>query len=116
MSIRLLFDENISPNLVELLADLYPGSQHVQETGLSSIADFQIWEFAKENGLVIVTKDKDFREFSLDMGSPPKLIWIGLGNCATHRIEQALRKDAIRISDFAESERASLLIIGKPHD
>ena len=68
---------------------------------------------AKDNGLVIVTKDKDFREFSLDMGFPPKLIWIGMGNCATRLIEQALRNEAVRVSDFVGSERASLLIIGK---
>ncbi len=69
MSVRLLFDENIAPSLVEALDDLYPGSRHVEQAGLTSASDFQIWEFAKDNGFIIVTKDKDFREFSLDIGA-----------------------------------------------
>jgi predicted nuclease of predicted toxin-antitoxin system len=111
VSIRLLFDENTAPKLVSALEDLFPGSQHVVEAGLASLADIQIWEFAKENNFIVVTKDRDFREFSLDMGAPPKLIWIGIGNCSTRHIEELLRDNAIRISTFAESEQASLLVI-----
>jgi predicted nuclease of predicted toxin-antitoxin system len=111
VSIRLLLDENIAPKLVGALDDLYPGSQHVTDVGLTAATDLRIWDFAKENGYIVVTKDKDFREFSLDMGAPPKLIWIGMGNCSTREIERALRDYAIRISTFAESEQTSLLII-----
>jgi predicted nuclease of predicted toxin-antitoxin system len=70
----------------------------------------ELWEFARENRLIVVTKDKDFREFSLSMGAPPKLIWIGLGNCSKREIEQVLRKQAVRISEFEQSDKTTLFI------
>jgi predicted nuclease of predicted toxin-antitoxin system len=72
-----------------------------------------IWEFARTHQFAIVTKDRDFREFSLDLGSPPKLIWIGLGNCSTKHIEHVLRREATRIVDFIAKTGSSALIIGR---
>jgi predicted nuclease of predicted toxin-antitoxin system len=43
---KLLFDQNLSPKLVSRLADLFPGSSHVQSEGLDSANDDQIWEHA----------------------------------------------------------------------
>ena len=58
---KLLFDENLSPRLVEALADIYPGSSHVHTCGLGSAADEAIWEYAKDHSFTIVSKDSDFQ-------------------------------------------------------
>ena len=42
--------------------------------------DLAIWNYAKEQGFVIVTKDSDFHELSLVFGNPPKVIWLKCGN------------------------------------
>ena len=76
MIVRLLFDENVSPRLVRALVDLYPESLHVSDAGLDSAGEQRSWKFARNEGYIIVTKDQDFREFSLDLGAPPKLIWV----------------------------------------
>jgi predicted nuclease of predicted toxin-antitoxin system len=34
--VKLLFDENLSPRLVERLVDVYPESKHVSGVGLTS--------------------------------------------------------------------------------
>jgi predicted nuclease of predicted toxin-antitoxin system len=52
--VRLLFDQNLSRRLVQLLADLYPDSQHVVDVHLDAADDRAVWEFAKEHGLTIV--------------------------------------------------------------
>ena len=39
---KLLFDQNLSPRLVHLLADLYPGSTHVRDVGLGEADDVTI--------------------------------------------------------------------------
>lgn len=67
---KLLFDENLSPALVRLLADDYPQSVHVHEAGLGSATDQAVWKHARDNGFVIVSKDSDFVELSVLRGAP----------------------------------------------
>ncbi|MCH8310936.1 MAG: DUF5615 family PIN-like protein, partial [Chloroflexi bacterium] len=62
---RLLLDQNLSPRLKELLADLFPGSIHVRDVGLESATDDVVWSYAGQQGLTIVSKDSDFRQHSL---------------------------------------------------
>jgi len=72
--LKLLFDENLSPRLVVLLADVYRDSVHVHQCGLGGADDSAIWEYAKINGFSIVSKDSDFQERTILIGSPPKVI------------------------------------------
>lgn len=80
---KLLFDQNISYRLVRLLADVYPDCGHVRDFGLNASSDTVIWEYAKNNGYIIVSKDSDFHQRSFVFGYPPKVIWIRRGNCST---------------------------------
>ena len=61
----LLFDQNISPRLVDRLADIYPGSAHVSTLGMGNAMDIEIWQYAHDNGYMIVTKDADFSEMGV---------------------------------------------------
>ena len=38
--------------------------------------DTQLWEYAKENQMTILTKDTDFFDRLVMKGAPPKVIWI----------------------------------------
>jgi predicted nuclease of predicted toxin-antitoxin system len=58
---KLLFDQNLSPRLPGLLADLYPDSAHIRELGMRDSTDTEIWEYAKANGFAIVSKDSTFK-------------------------------------------------------
>jgi predicted nuclease of predicted toxin-antitoxin system len=88
--LKLLFDENLSPRLVDSLSDLYPDSSHVHEWGLDGAADEAVGEYAKVQGLII-SKDSDFEARSVFFGAPPKFIWIRSRNCATDQVEKPLR-------------------------
>jgi predicted nuclease of predicted toxin-antitoxin system len=88
---KLLLDQNLSPRLVSALADLYPGSAHLQDVGLDRASDVEVWTYALKNSYVVVSKDSDFNERAMLYGSPPKVIWIRRGNCNTQQIEQILR-------------------------
>ena len=83
---KLLFDQNISYKLVNRLADIYPGSKHVRQVGLGESDDLAVWDYAKGNDFVIVSKDEDFHQRSFLYGSPPKVVWLRLGNCTTQDI------------------------------
>jgi len=73
--VKLLFDQNLSHKLVSRLADIFPDSSHVREVGLKAAEDLVIWEYARNN-LMIVSKDSDFHQRSFLYGFPPKVIWV----------------------------------------
>ena len=83
---KLLLDENLSDRITPRIADLYPDSEHVKPLGLTNTDDAIIWEYAKANNFVIVSKDSDFHQRSLLYGHPPKFIYLRVGNCSTSRI------------------------------
>ncbi len=107
---KLLFDQNLSPELVETLADLHPGSEHVQGHGLGTAVDRDVWAYAKLHGFLVVSKDADFYERSARLGAPPKVIWIRLGNCTTAAVEMLLRNSEQALVRFAESEESCLML------
>ena len=108
---RLLFDENLSPRLSEALRDLYPESVHVRDVGLASSTDAEVWRYALEHGLAIVSKDADFRQRSFSFGHPPKVVWIQRGNCSTAEILELLRERQPSLLAFAEDEDGALLAL-----
>jgi predicted nuclease of predicted toxin-antitoxin system len=109
--LKLLFDEQLSPRLVRLLADVYPASSHVHDLGFGGGSDTEIWRFAAKNGWTIVTKDSDFQERSLLLGAPPKVLWLRIGNCATPSVAALLREHYISIHHFHEQPDSALLAL-----
>jgi predicted nuclease of predicted toxin-antitoxin system len=108
---RLLFDQNLSFKLCQIVADLFPQSSHVRSHGLSEVADRALWEFAKANGFAIVTQDADFAELAALLGSPPKVIWLRTGNQMTVVIADLLRRHAETIQAFESDDGAACLEI-----
>ena len=108
---KLLFDQNLSPKLVNRLADLFPDSAHVQSAGLDCADDDQLWEYAKLNGFAIVSKDEDLNNLSVLRGSPPKVIWLQLGNCTTAQVEAVFRARFADIEAFDKDPSAGTLAL-----
>ncbi len=108
---KLLFDENLSPELPRMLAADYPGSAHICEVGLHGVGDGQIWDYARAQGLAIVSKDTDFRERSFVEGFPPKVIWLDVGNAGTKMIAGLLRRDRHRVEAFEKQGESSFLVL-----
>lgn len=108
---KLLFDENLSPRLAMRLANLFPDSKHVREIGLQAADDPLVWEYARLNGFLIVSKDADMHDLSLLFGNPPKVIWLRLGNCSTAQAESLLRREFEAIRAFYLDDTVSLLAL-----
>jgi len=109
--VKLLFDENLSPKLPRLLADLFPDSLHVRDVDMKATDDPIVWDYAKDNDCIIVSKDADMHDLSLVFGNPPKVVWLRLGNCSTRQVENLLRQDFDVIKLFYEDEYVSLLAL-----
>ncbi len=108
---KLLFDENLSPKLPHLLTDIFPNSLHVRDVGMKATIDPIVWDYAKDNDQIIVSKDVDMHDLSLVFGNPPEVIWLRLGNCSTLQIENTLRRNFDTIKLFYEDEDLSLLAL-----
>lgn len=108
---KLLFDENLSPKLARLLADLFPDSVHVRDVGLKAADDSVVWKYAQDNSMIICSKDSDLHQRSFLLGFPPKVVWVRLGNCSTSDVEVLLRKHSASIEVFANDDYASFLIL-----
>jgi predicted nuclease of predicted toxin-antitoxin system len=109
--VNLLFDQNLSPRLVQHLADLYPDSNHVYNLGIEKARDHELREYARREEFVIVTKDSDFSDLCILLGFPPKVIWIRRGNCSTSDIEAILRDHKADIEALGRDEFMGILTL-----
>ena len=108
---KLLFDENLSPKLVTLLANQFSSSSHIELLEMRGAADRDIWHYAKDQDFIIVSKDNDFRQQAFLLGPPPKVVWLAVGNAGTQTIAMLLRKNVQRIEAFVARPDEGLLIL-----
>ena len=108
---KLFFDENLSPALVERLSQQYPGSSHVRGAQLVGRSDHRIWNYCKKHGFIIVSKDTDFHERSFTEGAPPKIIWLDVGTAGTNEIANLPSQSHQKVTRFGSQPDTSLLIL-----
>jgi predicted nuclease of predicted toxin-antitoxin system len=110
---RLLFNQNLSPRLVESLSDVYPGSSHVSLVGLDRASDAEVFNYALDNGYALVSKDVDFVELAQARSPSPKVVWLRLGNCTTSEIEDTLRARQEAVAALESDPVARVLALGQ---
>ena len=112
---KLLLDENLSRRIVPFLQTAFPDSTQIALLGLEGASDSEIWQYAKDNGFVIVSRDSDFQERALVAGHPPQVIWLKIPNHSKtvvlnilleHRaeIEQALMQDNLACVELSHRD------------
>ena len=111
---KLLLDENLSPKLVGYLANVFPNSSHVELLEIRGRTDTEIWNLAKQDSYVLVSKDDDFRQRSFVYGTPPKVIWLSVGNAGTSAIHQLLLASVAHTEAFVADPEESLLVLNLP--
>ncbi len=108
---KLLLDFNLSPRLIPLLVELFPGSTHLKLLGFDGETDDEsIWRYARENEFALLTSDADFLRIAQRLGDPPKLIRLERMNYRTRFAAELLRRNAIIIAEFGRSEEPVLVL------
>ena len=77
---KLIIDENLSRFLLSTIGTVFPESTHVAYQDRLNVFDLEIWDFAKQKGYCILTKDWDYKFTSMMYGCPPKVIHLNCGN------------------------------------
>jgi predicted nuclease of predicted toxin-antitoxin system len=100
---KLLFDESLSPKLVDLLHDLFPESESALRNGLAGVGDFRILKYALTGNFILVSTDSDFEGL---MSRIPGTSVVILRSCnyPTEVAAEVLRRNAIRIAELPGSQ------------
>jgi predicted nuclease of predicted toxin-antitoxin system len=56
------------------------------EIGLGAAIDSDIWQYARDSGRIVISKDEDFVHLANRQPPTGRVIWVRLGNCRTARL------------------------------
>jgi predicted nuclease of predicted toxin-antitoxin system len=110
---KLLLDANLSWRLVAILQEQFGECVHVDDISELEFParDSKIWQYAKDNGYAIVTRDNDFFDLIALRGFPPKIIWLRSGNCSLKYTVDLLLRSKQAIQNLFDSKETGLLEI-----
>ena len=109
---KLLFDESLSPKLVEILRDLLPESESALRNGLAGAGDMKILEFAAAHDFILVTTDSDFERL-LPLIPSGRVVVLRSCDYPTTVSAEVIRRNAILIAELQHS-REPLIILERP--
>jgi len=110
---KILLDANISWKLVKTLKNDFGECTHVDLAGLQIPAkDKDIWDYALENGYIIITKDDDFLNLLETKGFPPKVVLLRTGNNRSGAVASLLIDSKSKIEDLEKNNYGLLEIYG----
>ena len=106
---NLLFDQNISPKILNILPAEFFNCQQVRFVGLEDSSDYEIFQFARKNDFAVVTFDSDFVDLNAMRGTPPKIVYLNTGNLTTKNISELLMNNILRINYYLNSNSDNIL-------
>ncbi|HLG88443.1 MAG TPA: DUF5615 family PIN-like protein [Alphaproteobacteria bacterium] len=83
---KFLVDAQLPPALARAISDAGHEARHVADVDLLMAADEHIWSFAREDGVVLITKDEDFAERWSQGDRNVPIVWIRIGNSSRHTL------------------------------
>lgn len=86
-------DAQLSPKLAKWIENEFElRCTPIRELNLLKASDEEIFDAARKTNVVVMTKDKDFKELVLRNGAPPQILWVTLGNTSTSALKASLGK------------------------
>ncbi len=87
-------DAQLSPYLAPWLSSEFDvEAKPVRELGLRDAGDREIFLAAREADAVMLTKDSDFVLLLEQLGPPPRILWLTVGNTSNARLREVLSKN-----------------------
>ena len=103
----LWIDAHLSPAIVTWINQNFDITAiALRDLGLRDAEDPEIFEAAKAQMVIFMTKDSDFVDLVNRLNSPPKIIWLTCGNTSNDRLKTILQAnllDAIAFLNTGEN-------------
>ena len=100
-------DAQLPPQICAWLEDTYDiRALPVRDVGLRDAGDREIYNRAASEDVIVMSKDRDFIDLSMEFGAPPYIIWLTFGNTSNARLREILSttlEDALRMIENGES-------------
>lgn len=91
-------DAQIAPGIDSWLTGKHGVSARaLRDLGLRHAKDRDIFLAARRADVTVMTKDLDFLRLLEELGPPPRVVWLTLGNTSNQRLREVLTKHWHRI-------------------
>lgn len=84
----------------------------LRDIGLRDAEDPEIFEAAKAQGVVFMTKDNDFVDLVDRLGAPPQIIWLTCGNTSNTRLREILSATLLEALELLQAGESLVEIRG----
>jgi len=87
---KIWIDAQLSPAIAAWINRTYQEikAQSIHAVGLRDALDYEIFEEARKQDVVVMSKDDDFLEIVVEHGPPPQIIWVTCGNTSNAKNER----------------------------
>ena len=110
---KFLIDAQLPPALAAWLTRRGHPADHIIEAKGLGVTDAEIWDLARKDSSIIVTKDRDFAIWARARRQGPQVVWIRLGNASWTNLHAWLEPRWNEI-EFHLREGARLVEVGRP--
>jgi predicted nuclease of predicted toxin-antitoxin system len=88
---RIWIDAQLSPIIADWINNTFPfQAVAVRDIGLRDATDIEIFQAARQESAIVMTKDMDFVRLLEERGPPPLILWITCGNTSNTRLKEIL--------------------------
>ena len=103
---KIWIDAHISPGIAAWINETFEcDASSLRGIGLRDADDIEIFEKARFENVVFITKDSDFVDLVETRGAPPKIVLLRCGNTSNQRLRQIFAAHLKEvIGRFAEGE------------
>jgi predicted nuclease of predicted toxin-antitoxin system len=106
---KIWVDAQLPPDLANWLTATFGLEAFaLRDLSLRDARDIEIFEAARVENVVIMTKDSDFIDLVCRLGKPPQILWLTCGNVTNHNLRQLL---TVTLPDALEQLRQGEMIV-----
>ncbi|MGC9973191.1 MAG: DUF5615 family PIN-like protein [Bryobacteraceae bacterium] len=89
---RFLVDNQLPVALARFLGSRGVSCQHVLDLCLAQASDSEIWRYAAQHRLILISKDEDFFHLAGQPSATVQFVWVRLGNCRKQELLAAIER------------------------
>ena len=97
-------DAHLSPAIATWINNTFENISAfaLRDLGLRDTEDIEIFEAAKVQEVIFMTKDSDFVDLVERRNAPPKIIWLTCGNTSNARLKEILSATLLDALEFLQ--------------